>query len=69
MAGDGEVVLTAWMHENLEATWIRKPDPGEVERAVIGVMLPPFNDDFSPSPQRPYLRTARKALRTSLAAR
>lgn len=68
MDAPGEAILTAWIHEHLEATWVARIQPSEVERSVVGALRPPLNDHYSPSPQRQYLRSARRALRIAQSA-
>lgn len=41
---EGEQLLTAWMAENVEATWVALDVPGEEEKRIIRRLLPPLND-------------------------
>jgi hypothetical protein len=61
---DGEVRLTAWMHENLRVTWVVLDSPGTVETQLIRELLPPLNDkDATGSPFRGPMRLLRAGLR------
>lgn len=41
---EGERLLTEWMAENVEATWVVLDVPGEEGKRIIRRLLPPLND-------------------------
>jgi hypothetical protein len=66
LAGNGDLLLTLWMAENLElALWQKPTTPilslGEVETVLIRLWDPPLNIDKAPTPRRD-LKSRRAAL-------
>ncbi|KAE8766142.1 GIY-YIG nuclease family protein [Georgenia thermotolerans] len=60
-----EAELTRWMRENLYLTWVRHPNPSDVEADVIRLLLPPLNYVHnSAHPNYSELRRRREAWRT-----
>jgi hypothetical protein len=59
---DGEQMLTAWMIEHLEYSYVVLVDGiGDVERVLINCLQPPLNLDKWKNPQRAVIMQLRKA--------
>ncbi len=60
MASAGELELTAWMLERLSLSWVEHPDPGPLEREIVGELIPPLNDSLAKgSSYRTHMRVLR----------
>ena len=64
-----EAILTAWMLQNLHVSFVKHPNPAEVEAEVIRILRPPLNVTHNARhPNHAKIREARARWRASAAA-
>jgi hypothetical protein len=69
LVDEDETRLTAWMTQNLRASWCEHPAPRDVEPHIIGALCPPLNVGHSTGPLRDLVKAARQSYYASAGPR